>query len=222
MWVVKLGGSLWNSDDLVSWLDALVISGCEQVVIVPGGGPFADQVRRSQARWDFNDKAAHHMALLAMEQYGQMLAAMRPEFKLVVSLGDIRQALSEGRIPVWLPSQLAACAQDIPASWEVTSDSLAAWLANALAAEHLLLIKSVQPAESVVSTAMLAERGWVDPLFPAFTSCARYKIRWMGKDQHTLMRQALLGGAMSGAKVIPIPGMYRGATLQKNACRRTA
>lgn len=209
MWVVKLGGSLSDSDDLTPWLDALAVLGSGQLVIVPGGGPFADQVRRSQRRWGFDEVTAHHMALLAMEQYGQMLAGMRPELKRASSLVEIRQALSEGRVPVWLPGQLAACARDIPASWDLTSDSLAAWLANALAAECLLLIKSVQPAESVVSAATLAECGLVDPLFPAFTSHARYEIRLMGKDQHPLMRTALLTGEFLGTEVTTVAAECR-------------
>lgn len=198
MWVVKVGGSLSESGDLSAWLDILAELGGGRVVIVPGGGPFADLVRRSQTRWGFDDVVAHHMALLAMEQYGRMLTGMRPEFKCAAALAEIRQVLSDGRIPVWLPSQLAVRAQDIPASWDMTSDSLAAWLANKLAAEHLLLLKSVQPAESLVSSAVLAECGLVDPLFPVFTSHARYEIRLMGKDQYPLMRVALLTGAPGG------------------------
>jgi aspartokinase-like uncharacterized kinase len=204
MWVVKIGGSLSESDDLSAWLDVLAVLGRGQVVIVPGGGPFADQVRRSQARWGFDDVAAHHMALLAMEQYGRMLAGIRPEFKCTPTLAEIRQALSDRHVPVWLPSQLAGCAQDVPASWDLTSDSLAAWLANALAAECLILLKSVQPTESVVSAAALADCGLVDPLFPAFTSHARYEIRLMGKDQHPLMRVALLTGELRGTEVATI------------------
>ena len=204
MWVVKLGGSLSDSDDLSSWLDALAVLGGGRLVIVPGGGPFADQVRRSQARWGFDEVTAHHMALLAMEQYGWMLAGMRPELKRASSLAEIRQALSEGRVPVWLPGQLVGCAQDIPASWDLTSDSLAAWLANILAAECLILIKSVQPAESVVSAAALADCGLVDPLFPAFTAHARYETWLMGKDQHRLMRLALLTGELRGTEVATI------------------
>ena len=69
MIVVKLGGSLSQSDALVKCLNSV-----EQnyqgraVVIVPGGGAFADQVRLTQQRWQFDDKTAHRMAILAMQQ----------------------------------------------------------------------------------------------------------------------------------------------------------
>lgn len=213
MWVVKVGGSLSASDDLSAWLDVLAELGGGRVVIVPGGGPFADQVRRSQARWDFDDTVAHHMALLAMEQYGWMLAGMRPELQCASSIAGICQALSNGRVPVWLPGQLAACAQDIPPSWDITSDSLAAWLANTLAAECLTLVKSIQPTESVVLAAALAEYGLVDPLFPVLTAHSRYDIRMMGKDQHGLMQLALLTGESHGTRVDTVAAR-RGVRIQ--------
>lgn len=74
MWVVKLGGSLAASDRLPDWLRSL--AGRSDLVLVPGGGPFADQVRAMQARWGFDDATAHHLALLAMEQFGRMLCAL--------------------------------------------------------------------------------------------------------------------------------------------------
>jgi aspartokinase-like uncharacterized kinase len=68
MWVVKLGGSLFGSDHLGSWLSLLAKVG--SLVVVPGCGPFADQVRQAQHRWGFDDSTAHIMALLAMSRRG--------------------------------------------------------------------------------------------------------------------------------------------------------
>ena len=53
-WVVKLGGSLYDSRHLPCWLDALSKTGA---IVVPGGGGFADRVRQAQVRWRFGDKA---------------------------------------------------------------------------------------------------------------------------------------------------------------------
>src|SRR6185369_14601723 len=99
-----------------------------RIVLVPGGGPFADAVRAAQPRMGFDDGAAHRMALLAMEQYGCALASGRKQFSLADSRAAIDRALELKQVPVWLPTRMALAA-DIPASWEVTSDSLAAWLA---------------------------------------------------------------------------------------------
>ncbi len=71
--VVKLGGSLADSAQLPRLLREL--ARLPDLVIAPGGGPFADAVRRAQKERGFDDAAAHDMALLAMAQFGRMLAA---------------------------------------------------------------------------------------------------------------------------------------------------
>jgi aspartokinase-like uncharacterized kinase len=69
--VLKVGGSLSRG----ACLEAL----CREIsrlgerynlLVVPGGGRFADQVRDSYRRFDLDETAAHHMALLAMDQFG--------------------------------------------------------------------------------------------------------------------------------------------------------
>src|ERR1700738_2303502 len=90
--VVKLGGSHAYSDHLRAWL-AAVVRGAGHVVLVPGGGPFADTVRVAQPKMGFDDRAAHHMALLAMEQYGRALTSLEPRLVLADSAPAIRRAL---------------------------------------------------------------------------------------------------------------------------------
>ena len=69
MIVIKLGGSLAYSKTLIDCLNKIQqrYQG-RAVIIVPGGGAFADQVRRAQQHWQFDDITAHHMAILAMQQ----------------------------------------------------------------------------------------------------------------------------------------------------------
>ncbi len=74
--VVKLGGSVIRSPDLASWLEAIVDARAP-VVVVPGGGALADEVRACQASLGFGDGAAHRMALLAMDQLAWAVAGMR-------------------------------------------------------------------------------------------------------------------------------------------------
>src|SRR5262245_40517652 len=105
--VVKLGGSFAFSPHLSEWLDAIA-AGAGHVVLVPGGGPFADTVREAQPRMGFDDWAAHHMALLAMEQYAFALLSLdarpEPRFRLGSSLSEIRGILINRNVPVWAPS----------------------------------------------------------------------------------------------------------------------
>src|SRR5579871_3085941 len=125
--VVKLGGSFAFSPRLRDWIAA--IAACAgRVVVVPGGGPFADAVRAAQAPMGFDDRAAHRMGLLAMEQYGCAIASFDERLLLADSLEAIRQGLAEGKVPVWLPTPTVLTDTAIPQSWDVTSDSLAAWL----------------------------------------------------------------------------------------------
>ena len=100
--VVKLGGSYALSAELRPWL-AVLRRSAGAIVLVPGGGPFADAVRTAQSVMGFDDQAAHDMALLAMVQYGRAIASIDPVFVLAQSGRDIIAELEHGRVPVWSP-----------------------------------------------------------------------------------------------------------------------
>ncbi|TIT24935.1 MAG: hypothetical protein E5W78_22230, partial [Mesorhizobium sp.] len=117
--IVKLGGSTARAAEMENWIAALAGSKLP-IVIVPGGGQFADQVRESQIYMDFSDAAAHAMAILAMEQFGQVILDRHERLVPARSLDEMVRALDEGKVPVWLPSSLALPAPDIPASWDMT------------------------------------------------------------------------------------------------------
>ena len=82
MWVVKLGGSLARDAQLPAWLSMLAEAGAGRVAIVAGGADFANAVRQAQRHWEFNDLAAHNMAVLAMGQTALMLQALEPRLQL--------------------------------------------------------------------------------------------------------------------------------------------
>ncbi|RWN69294.1 MAG: hypothetical protein EOR99_05050 [Mesorhizobium sp.] len=164
--IVKLGGSTARAAEMENWIAALAGSKLP-IVIVPGGGQFADQVRESQIYMDFSDAAAHAMAILAMEQFGQVILDRHERLVPARSLDEMVRALDEGKVPVWLPSSLALPAPDIPASWDMTSDSLAAWLAGKLGAKALLLIKQTGAFFGSDTIDGLTARGIVDAGFAA-------------------------------------------------------
>ena len=164
--VVKLGGSTADAAEMADWIAALAGSKLP-IVIVPGGGRFADQVRETQIYMDFSDTAAHAMAILAMEQFAQVILDRDERLAPARSLEEMGRALDAGKVPVWLPSSLALPAPDIPASWDVTSDSLAAWLAGKLGANALLLIKQTGAFSGSDTIDSLAVRGIVDAGFAA-------------------------------------------------------
>jgi hypothetical protein len=107
------------------------------IVVVPGGGSFADAVRLADQRFRLGDSAAHWMAILAMDQYGHLLADLARGARLVRS----RRELRPGRLNVLAPSAWLRRADPLPHSWDVTSDSIAAWFARTLRVRRLLLVK---------------------------------------------------------------------------------
>ncbi|PCJ32402.1 MAG: delta 1-pyrroline-5-carboxylate synthetase [Gammaproteobacteria bacterium] len=136
--IIKLGGSLYAKPELKHWLDALTeYSKQQDIIIVPGGGPFADQVRTAQTAHHFSDKTAHHMAIFAMKQFALLLNDLAVES----SLFDSDRPLIKTPYSIWLPNDSLLNQSSLKHSWDLTSDSLALWLASHLNAEQLVLIK---------------------------------------------------------------------------------
>lgn len=189
MWVVKIGGSLARDPQLLPWLELLCSPREVPLVIVPGGGGFADAVRAHQAQWRFDDRAAHAMALLAMAQFGTMLQALAPALRIVTSAAAVEASRAAQRTMVWLPLDLVDDAQSIEASWRVTSDSLAAWLARELRASRLCVIKSCEVRDR--TTEDLARSGIVDAAFPAFVQDAPFGVEFFARSDVERMRASL-------------------------------
>ena len=177
MIIVKLGGSLSQSDTLVKCLNRVEQNYPDRaVVIVPGGGAFADQVRLAQHRWQFDDKTAHRMAILAMQQMALLFNGIKSNFTIANSLLDIQKQLHKQKIVIWSPNIVELDKAAIQASWDITSDSLAAWLAKALSARELILVKSAN-IDASLSLPQLAKQDIVDKGFCDFVSQAAFKIQ---------------------------------------------
>jgi len=198
--VVKLGGSYAGSTELKGWLEALAEC-AGHAVLVPGGGPFADAVRAAQQSMGFDDRAAHHMALVAMEQYGCALASLGRGLVRAASAAAIRRALAARRVPVWSPTRMALKAADVPCSWDATADSLAAWLAGRIGARQVLLIKRHKPAGTSISAPDLVAQGLVDPLFPRFLDLSGATASLAGPADHVLAVAAIRNGSPCGTRI---------------------
>ena len=180
MWVIKLGGSLLSSGSLREWLSIIVEFGAGKIVIVPGGGIFADQIRDAQLKWKFDDKAAHQMALLAMEQYTHVLQSYAPDLSLSDSIEGIEKATTLNQVPVWLPFKMINTCQDVSANWNLTSDSLALWLAGKLNAEHVILVKSLN--SNNLNARQLSESDMADKDFPVFVKKSKSAVWWLDQS----------------------------------------
>ena len=168
MLVVKVGGSLYNTPELKQWLDLLTKSARHhKIIIVPGGGPFADIVRDAQKEVHFSDSAAHHMALLAMAQYGILLNSIAPQSELFYYSEQSPQLADTG-LSIWLPTEQLLTNESIPHEWDVTSDSLSLWLAQQINADQLCLIKRIRARSCAISE--LIESNIIDNAFSYFYS----------------------------------------------------
>jgi aspartokinase-like uncharacterized kinase len=142
--ILKVGGSLHRSEGLPELCREIVrIAGTYRLLIVPGGGIFADQVREIYRRYFLNETAAHRMALLAMDQYGYLLHHLITGSSLAADFTSAERIAGAGRPGILLPSALVNQEDELPHSWEVTSDSIAAWIARKAQCRRLILLKDV-------------------------------------------------------------------------------
>jgi 5-(aminomethyl)-3-furanmethanol phosphate kinase len=144
--VVKIGGGLLRAEGVEGLRqgceEAIALSSSRPVLVVPGGGPFADAVRALDAQVGLAVDVAHLLALQAMDQLGVLLRALLPGAERLTSLVPPR---SLGLLAAALAF---AGRPEIPESWAVTSDSLAVLAAAAIGAEETVLLK---PAPGVLA-----------------------------------------------------------------------
>ncbi|MGE4424713.1 MAG: hypothetical protein AB7D39_20600 [Pseudodesulfovibrio sp.] len=142
--VLKVGGSQSRHEELPALCAALAEAGKRHpLLVVPGGGDFADGVRRCADRYPLSDSAAHWMAILAMDQYGLLLCDMISGSRPVRSLDEAAPIAGEGRVAVLLPHDWLRGEDPLPHSWDVTSDAIAAWVAGRAGSDRLVLVKDV-------------------------------------------------------------------------------
>lgn len=185
--VVKIGGGVLED---IEALDAALsaVAGAarsQKLLIVPGGGPFADAVRAMDRRLGLSDTTAHWMAVLAMDQCAHLIAERLAGARFVQEPSEISTAISADRVPVLAPSRWLRETDPLPHSWDVTSDSIAAWVAGSLGAHRLVLVKPRGVHEAS------AARTAVDPYF-ARALPAKVRATIVPADRLDALRTALL------------------------------
>ena len=81
------------------------------------------------------------MAVLAMDQYAELLTRRLSRAVRVTTVAEAIAALMSRRVPVLAPSRWLRETDPLPHSWDVTSDSIAAWVAGQVNAARLVLVK---------------------------------------------------------------------------------
>lgn len=171
MRVVKLGGSLLETGKMFDCLKHIV-SQNKQTVVVCGGGLFANTVRAAQKKWHFDDIVAHEMAILAMQQTALMCQNLQPEFELFSKT----QNFQNQRFAIWLPDLEQLNNAEIEPSWNITSDTLAAWLANELDVDELVVVKSCE-IDTALALSELTDQEIIDAGFADFVLCTEFYLK---------------------------------------------
>lgn len=139
--MVKVGGGLLRDEGLAGLrrgcAEATEIAARQPVLVVPGGGPFADAVRTVDRLVGLDDAVAHTLALRAMDQLGVLLRALLPAVELLADLVSPRALALLQAVPAFTGRP------GVPESWTVTSDSLAVLAAGAIGASEAVLLKPV-------------------------------------------------------------------------------
>jgi 5-(aminomethyl)-3-furanmethanol phosphate kinase len=174
--VIKLGGSLLELPDLPAVLRGwLTRQPAMSNVVLVGGGRLADVVRDYDRLHSLSELDSHWLAIRAMELNGRLMAPLMPEAQWLDSLveeADRMSPLTERKAtmlailnPYRFMQNDQQSRQPLPASWQVTSDSIAARAAEHTCASELVLLKSaLPPAPGTIDAALKA--GYVDRYFP--------------------------------------------------------
>lgn len=213
--VVKVGGSLGRGACLREVCACLAEAGRRRrLLVVPGGGAAADVVREQDARFGLRPSTAHRMAILAMDQYGLLLADLTPGAEAVGTLDQARTRLTaETGVVILLPSEPLRYAADLPHSWSVTSDAIAAWVAQETDAPLLVLLKdrhgmarllppAAEGAPHLKDAAEVAASGSVDGHLAELLREAAFDL-WIVDGEHPRRLARLLDdGSTEGVRLV--------------------
>ncbi len=193
MWVVKLDGNLAHDKTLNLWLAQLGALGGGRVIIVPGRWRGVDFIQDMQKEWGFDSLVTHNMLVMARAQYGLMLTALSSQLTPAVNASAIRDVLQRGGVAVWMPLYLMREQADDLTSVYMSSDCIAAWLANHLKAERLVLIKT-HPFFPNAGIAQHVRDGVLNAHFERYARQMACPINMLHKSQLAQFHDMLLNG----------------------------
>jgi aspartokinase-like uncharacterized kinase len=215
--VVKIGGSLSRGDGLESLCREIGRLGTMySILAVPGGGEFADQVRRSYRQYNLGETAAHRMALLAMDQYGHLIHELIPGSSLETDADSACRAAQSGHAAVLLPSATLIRTDPLPHSWDVTSDTIAAWFAHESGCRRLVLLKDVdglwisgadagRPGAIIHTVAvdrLAGNQGGVDGYLARYLASTRLQVWIINGLKPERIAELLATGTTTGTRIV--------------------
>ncbi|WP_421078419.1 [5-(aminomethyl)furan-3-yl]methyl phosphate kinase [Methanothermococcus sp. Ax23] len=148
MHLIKVGGSLtYFARHLLSELKIFCSDGSDnggenKIIVVPGGGAFANVVRDLNEKGGLNNRSSHKLATMSMDLTGIYFSEISG-IKTADNLYDAKKLLEEENIVILLPSKIVLSTDELPHSWDITSDSIAAYIARLLNLNNIIIATDV-------------------------------------------------------------------------------
>lgn len=133
-WVIKIGGSLFPNH-AIKLAEALEGQNC---LIVVGGGEFANLIRKYDSNIGFSNDVTHETAINSMDILAKLLNDKLAFTELSASFEEAETISSSGKIPIMICSDIILNEESLKHSWEITSDSIATFIANELDSNILI------------------------------------------------------------------------------------
>ena len=220
--MIKIGGSLSEKPQVLKTLGVELSSLAKKhrFVVVPGGGSFADAVRIMDERFQLPAVISHRMAILAMDQFGLLLSQVIPESKTSCSLKTAKEIGSGGQTAIMLPSKTLFASDPFKPSWDVTSDSIAAYIAFKLKADKAIFVTDVDgvftsdpktdssarliSSLSVESLSHFARRTSVDKFLPLFLAGKSLDCYVVNGEFPERLAAVLFGRNAIATRILPV------------------
>ena len=126
--VVKIGGSLFP-DYAIELADMLEGTGS---LIILGGGEFANLIRKYDSEIKFSDDINHWTAIDCMDIIAKLVNDKVDSAKLAYSIDEVCEISDDGFTPIFIVSDFLKAEDPFECSWDVTSDSIAAYVSHLL------------------------------------------------------------------------------------------
>ena len=219
MSVVKLGGSLFKEGrSILRFLRDFAAEQGLSIVVVPGGGPFADFIRKISSSAGISEESSHWMSILAMHQYAFFLTdgvkvPLVERLEEISHTERITEKASEGTCFVFLPFNLLREEDELKHSWDVSSDTIAAFVAKKLGERKIIKITDVDGiyddkgriiqkihARDMIKRGFL---GCVDAELPRFLAENKMRCIIVNGKRRERLEKVLLGEYVECTEILP-------------------
>ncbi|CAB3290088.1 [5-(aminomethyl)furan-3-yl]methyl phosphate kinase [Methanocaldococcus lauensis] len=143
MHIVKIGGSLtYDAKPLLKTLKNYAKENNKNIVIIPGGGEFANVVRKIDKSLNLSNSLSHKLAIKCMDLIGEIYSEIG-NIKAYNTLFDLKREIKKEKIAILLPSKILISTDISEHSWDVTSDSLSLYIGNLLDVKEIIIATDV-------------------------------------------------------------------------------